>query len=505
MKHLITKYRTLGIVGVLALMMATYACSDNLSSVNDNPNEPEEAATTFLLTNAQKGLADNYWDIFPSGYFGLIYAQYWAQNQYTGESRYAFRTSVVNDIWNDYYTTMNTLEQIIGQNRNNPELAASFGNNANQIAVAKILKAWTYQTLTDVYGDIPFTQALQGAENPSPAYTSQDSVYTGILNLLTEASDSIQVDQPGFTSGDVFYNGDMAKWKKFANSLKMRAAIRIADVNPEQAETAINEALSAGVMTSNDDNALFSYLPSVPDNNPINEAFKTRRDFAVSQPLVDLLQSNDDPRLPIYADPATNVPEGTTSYSGYPYGMTQGAATVYLTSQPWSEPGERVREADAPAIFMTYAEVLFIEAEAAQRGFTTADAATKYNEAVTASMNYWGVDEAATADYLVNNPYDPTNWKESLGQEKWVALYMQGIQGWAEWRRLDFGVLTAPQGGKLGVNFDAPIAIRYPYPTDETNSNSSNVQAAIENQGFSADDQGQRVWWDVSDNTAASN
>lgn len=503
MKYLLNKYRTIGIMGLLVLMTVAYSCSD-LSSVNDNGNEPTEAATTVLLTSAQKDLADNYWEEFPLGYFGNLYAQYWSQNQYTSESRYAYRTGVVNDIWNDYYTTMNTLEQIIRQNRNNPDITSAYGNNANQIAVAKILKAWTFQTLTDVWGDIPFDQALQGGENPSPAYNSQEEVYTGIIQMLTEASDSIDVDAPGFTGGDVFYGGDMAKWKKFANSLKLRAAIRIADIKPSQAETAAQEALAAGVMESNDDNALFTYLDGVPNNNPINEAFKTRRDFAVSRPLVSLMDSNNDPRLPIYADPAKNTPEGTTTYAGYPYGMSQGAATVYLTSEAWSEPGERVRAADAPAIFMNYSEVLFAEAEAAERGWTSENATTKYEEAIQASMNYWGVDDAATTDYIANNPYDSANWKESLGQEKWVALYMQGIQGWAEWRRLDFGVLVAPQGGKLSVNFDTDIAIRYPYPTDESNSNSENLQSAISNQGFSADDQGQRLWWDVEANTAAN-
>lgn len=503
MKYLFNSYRIAGILGIVALITVSYACSD-LAPLNNNPNEPDVAATTYLLTSAQKDLADNYWGAFPLGYFGNLYSQYWSQNQYTAESRYSYRTGVVNDIWNDYYTTMNTLQQIIRQNRNNPELASAYGNNANQIAVAKILKAWTFQTLTDIWGDIPYKEALEGASNPSPAYTSQDSVYIGIINMLTEASDSIKVDASGFTSGDVFYGGDMAKWKKFANSLKLRAAMRIADVKPELARTAAQEAVAAGVMESNADNALFTYLDAVPNNNPINEAYKTRRDFAVSRPLVNLLQSNNDPRLPIYADPAENTPEGTTIYAGYPYGMAQGAATAYLTSEPWSEPGARVRQADAPAIFMTYSEVLFAEAEAAQRGWISANPAAKYRQAIQASMDYWGVSESDAQTYIANNPYNAANWRTSIGQEKWVALYMQGIQGWAEWRRLDFGVLVEPQGGKLGVSFDAPIAVRYPYPTDEARSNGENLQAAIESQGFSADNQGQRVWWDVSANTAAN-
>ncbi len=496
MKYLTNTIQKIAAIGLIALLGFSYGCTDNLSSVRDNPNEPSEASTTFLLTNAQKDLADNYYESELAGYFGLIYAQYWSQNQYTSESRYAFRASVVNDIWADYYTSLNDLQRIIEFNRQFPEEYAAFGNNANQIAVAKILQAWTYQTITDIWGAIPFEEDLGGSENPSPAYNTQEEVYTGIIRLLTEASDSISVNEPGFTSGDVFYGGDMAKWKKFANSLKMRAAMRIADVKPDQAETAVNEALEAGVMTSNDDNALFGYLAAVPNNNPINQAFKTRDDFRVSEPLVSTMESGvQDPRLPQYAAPVN----GQSTYVGFPYGLAQAATTSALRAST-SKPSEKVRAADFPAIFMLYDEVLFLQAEAAQRGFITGSAASFYEEAIRASMTFWDVtDQAAIDAYVADNPYNAGNWKQILGTQKWLAMYMQGIQGWAEWRRLDFeNVLVPPVSGKLAVTFSAPIALRYPYPSDEKQLNGENANAAIENQGFSADDQGQKVWWDVN-------
>lgn len=492
MKKLIN-FKHIGFAGILALLVLTYACTDDFSSINTNPNEPSQASTPFLLTNAQKDLADNYWGEFELGYFGALYAQYWSQNQYTDESRYQFRENVVNNIWEDYYTTLNDLQQIIRQNRNNPDQTSGFGDPANQIAVAKILKAWTFQTMTDTWGAIPYAEALQGASNPSPAYSTQEEVYTGILQTLTEASDSIDVGGRGFTSGDVFYNGDMAKWKKFANSLKMRAAMRIADVKPGQAETAINEALDAGVMTSNDDNALFSYLTSVPNNNPINEAYKDRDDFAVSEPLLEVMNSNNDPRMPAYAAPTAGSTDG---FIGFPYGLEGGATSSIRNSGQYSRPSELVRSGDFPAIFMLYNEVEFLKAEAVERGFITGAPATFYQNGIRASMQYWGVtDQAAITTYIASNPY---SYPQEFAVQKWVSLYLQGIQGWAEWRRLDFtGVLVPPADGKAGVSFDAPIAIRYPYPSDEENLNSENLNAAIEAQGFSADNQGQKVWWDV--------
>ncbi|HEX6983150.1 MAG TPA: SusD/RagB family nutrient-binding outer membrane lipoprotein [Balneolaceae bacterium] len=499
------KHKNIGIAAVVALMAMFTGC--DLAEVNENPNEPSSTQTPFLLTNAQKDLADNYWGEFELGYFGNLYSQYWSQNQYTAESRYNYRDGVVNSTWADYYTSLNDLQEIIRLNREFPEQYAAYGNNANQIAVAKILKAWTYQTLTDIWGSIPFEgEALQGRENPSPAYSSQEEVYRGIITMLTEASDSINVDAPGFTSGDVIYGegptnaSNMEQWRRFANSLKMRAAIRIADRLPDLAATAISEALAAGVMQSNEDNALFVYLPNIPNANPISEAYLERDDFAVSVPLISTLQANNDPRISSYAD--TTESDEVDTYVGFPYGLAQGLAAA-VPRDEFSRPSTLVRSATFPAIFMLYDEVLFIQAEAALRGFTSGDAAALYEQAIRASMEFWGVtDQAAIDAYIAANPLDQVNWRQSLGVQKWLAMYMQGIQGWAEWRRLDFeGVLVPPESGKLAVTFPTPIAIRYPYPSDEYNLNEENVTTAVQNQGWDEDDQGQFVWWDIGDTT----
>lgn len=494
------KHKITGIAGIFALIAMIAGC--DLAEVNENPNQPSATQTPFLLTNAQKDLADNYWGEFELGYFGNLYAQYWSQNQYTGESRYDYRDGVVNGIWADYYTAINDLQEIIRLNREFPEVYAAYGNNANQIAVAKILKAWTYQTLTDIWGPIPFEEALQGRENPSPAYSSQEEVYRGIITMLTEASDSINVEEPGFISGDVIYGGNMEQWRRFANSLKMRAAIRIADRLPELAATAINEALAAGVMQSNADNALFEYLPNVPNNNPISEAYKERDDFAVSVPLISTLQANNDPRISAYAD--TTESDEVDTYVGFPYGLAQGLAAAIPRGE-FSRPSSLVRSATFPAIFMLYDEVLFIQAEAAIRGFIPGDPAALYEQAIRASMEFWGVtDQAAIDAYIAAHPLDQANWRQSLGVQKWLAMYMQGVQGWAEWRRLDFeGVLVPPVSGKLAVTFPTPIAIRYPYPSDEYNLNQTNVEDAVASQERwnGNDNQGQRVWWDIGDTT----
>src|SRR5699024_10734573 len=460
MNYFKTHNKKLGVVILLLLMATTYACSDLTSNYNENPNATGNAPTPYLLTNAQKSLSDQYWGEFPLGYFGNLYSQYWSQNQYTAESRYAYRPSVVNSIWEDYYLTLNTLQQIIRQNRDKPSEQAQYGKPANQIAVAKILKAFAYQNMTEIWGSIPFGKdALKGAANTTPKYTPQKDVYAGLIKMLTEASDSIDTSVETMASGDIIYGGDMAKWKKLANSLKMRVGIRIADANPQLAEQAVKEAHSAGVITSNDDNALFEYKAQ-PNNNPINDAYIGRDDFAVSNTLVGFMKANDDPRLSAYAettftDKAGELledgrPSGVDEYIGFPYGMEQGPATARKGTHEWSRPSLRVREATAPAIYMTAAEMLSDQDQAAQRGWISATPSAKYEAAIDASMEYWDISSGISA-YKANVSYNPGNFKEQIAHQKWVALYMQGSQGWAVLRRTDIDFLNPPVDGKTSV------------------------------------------------------
>lgn len=496
-KHI---YRNAAIVGAtICIIIGATACQEKLSNVNKNPNTPTKATTPYLLTSGERQLASEYWGIFPMGYFGNLYSQYWSQTQYTEESRYQYRqAAVVNGMWDNYYEGMNTLQQIIRQNRSQPSQSAAYGPNADQIAVVQILKAWTFETLTDIYGNVPYTQALKGASNATPAYDSQQKIYASLIDTLESASNAL-TGQTAFTSGDVFYNGDAQKWKKFANSLIMRLAIREADAAPKAAKAAFQKAYQggAGGFQSTDDDALFPFQSSPPYDNPVYDEYtiQNRDDWGVTNTLVDFMNKNNDPRIGKYAEPAIN--NSTTKYSGFPYGLNNGNAISYFSSGSWSRPTKRVRQATAPAIFMTYSEVKFDEAEAAQRGWISGDPATYYRDAIKASMNYWNVPADSASKYIKNHPYQPNNWRQNIGRQKWVALYMQGVQGWSVYRRLDFGLLTPPADGKKGsYDSETDTPVRLPYPNQEHDLNSANVKKAISAQGFSKDDQGQRLWWD---------
>ena len=484
-------FRTLTLAGVAVAALSLSAC--DLTELNDDPNNPTTPTPAFIMSSAQVNLADTYWDNFYNGRFTLLYAQYWTQNQYTDEDRYQYRTNVVDNYWSSYYLAINNLEEvkrIVGEN------PSAYADAENLQAVADILQVWAFQNLTDTFGDIPYTEALQGAANPSPAYTAQEEIYPDLISRLTAAQGAINVS--GGVPGDVIYGGDASKWKKFANSLKMRVAIRMSDAMPSQAGAAIAEAVAAGPMTSNDDSALFDFQPSQPFSNPIweNYVISGRDDWAVTDALVEVLASRDDPRLGVYVDPTPASAGGTPEYVGLDYGLAGGVAAA-IPRATFSRPGAAVRTQTAPAIFMLYDEVLFIRAEAAVRGLTGDDGDGLFEDAVAASIEYWtGESDDDYVDELPDLTAD--NYRQELGVQKWLALYMQGLQGWSEWRRLGFtGVFETPAGGKAD-QFDGPIAVRMVYPSKEGTLNAANLQAAIASQG--ADTQGTRVWWDVAAN-----
>ena len=475
---------------MLALLAG--ACTEGFEDLNENPNEPSVVPTNYLLTYAEERIADRVYNGFDNSRIGMTLAQYWSQNQYSDESRYQYRPQTNNTTWDDLYTGIYNLQEIIRINE--ADSATALGTRNNQIAIARILKAWTFQFLTDTYGAVPYEEALNISEDPTPAYTPQSEIYPDLINELTEASSQIDLEAPGFLSGDLIYGSDMSKWKKFANSLKARVAMRMVDVLPDQAAQAITEAVAAGVFESNDDIAAVRYLTSQPSTFPLYDDYVVngRQDFSSSDVLVGQLQQRDDPRLAKYFEPAA----ATGTFIGRPYGQSPTNANA-IPPTAVSQLNERVYSAEFPGLLMDYADLSFILAEAAARGIAVGRSAEAYYaQGIRASMNFWNVDEAAAINaYIAANPYDGGDYKQSIGVQRWIALYMQGIQGWSVWRRLDFtGVLKMPVDGPL-IDIDR-IPVRRPYPPAEQSLNLENYRDAINEQG--EDSFTEKLWWDVN-------
>ncbi len=479
----------------LALVFALTGCTKDFEDINSNPNEPAAVSPGFLLTNAQKSTMDIMYNSFWGSRRGMQLAQHWSSNQYSNESRYQFRTEVTNGNWSGLYAgPLQDLQQIIALNTDSPEDMAGFGSNGNQIAVAQLMQAWVYQMMTDAWGPIPMTQALQGVDNTTPAYDSQEAVYNGILGLIDGAMAAM--DNGAGPQGDQVYGGDMGMWEKFANTLKLRVAMRMSDVAPAAAKSAGEAALGGGIIAANEDNAQFPYINAAPNNNPVNEDYKTRNDFAASNTMVDWLTAMNDPRLGVYFSPA--VASGT--YVGEVYGLDEANAAL-TPNDAVSQRGAAVLAGDLPGIFFDAAQTHFLCAEAVERGWSGAplDAEGHYNAAVTLSMQWWGLTDAdAINAYLgqadVAYSTAPGDWKQKIGSQKWAALYMQGHEAWAEVRRLDAPALNACADGHLAG--DGSVPSRFEYPLDEQTLNSSGYASGVSALG-GADALETNLWWDV--------
>ena len=481
------------LISGLMVAIAFTGCREDFEEINTNPNEPTTVSTGFLLTSAQKRIMDENMDSFWGSRRGMQLSQFWSSNQYSNESRYQFREDVTNGSWRDFYAgVLQDLQQIINLNTDSPEDVGGYGDNGNQIAVATVLQAWTYQLLTDAFGPIPMTEALAGTENLSPAYDSQQAVYSALVSMLSGAVAQMDAGAPG-PNGDQVYGGDMAAWATFANSLQLRVAMRMSDVDPAGSKSAGESAIAGGVIMSNAENAVFPYIDAAPNNNPVNEANKTRNDFAASNTMIDFLTGLNDPRMSIYY--TASAADGL--FVGEVYGLDEANAAL-TPDAVVSQPGATVLAGDYPGVFMDAAQVSFLLAEAAERGWAGAgDAEANYNAGVMSSFEFWGAEGAA--DYLAQADvaYGSAagTFSERIGRQKWVALYMQGQEAWAEYRRMDFGVLLPCADGALGG--DGGVPSRMTYPLDEQTLNGASHAAGVEALG-GADALDSKLWWDVN-------
>jgi len=473
---------------LIILILAIATGCKKFDTLNTDPARPEETTPQYLLSNAEKRAADLMYAPYYNCRIGMHFAQYWTGTDKTAESRYLLSD---DGLWSALYTgPLMDLQEIANYYNRHPE-----ERNAHMLAVTEILKAWIFHVLTDVYTNIPYKQALDVNNYPRPEFDKGADIYMSILNSLKQQVDILQNDDSGPVTGDIIADGNTQKWIKIANALRLRIAMRMADVKPQEARVAI-EAAAANTLETTDDDAFFPYNNASATNRfPYNEADRPMVEFAVTATLIDYLKELNDPRLAIYARPdvATNM------YRGKKYGVAEN--TPLLDSL--SKPGTLVYSPSFKGYIITYAEVMFLKTEAAARGMNVGgDAEGLYNNAVSASMNQWGITDAGTIQtYLENNPYTAGAWKNVIGTQKWLALYMQGIQAWMERLRLD---IEKPDGTPLFIppasgSLDPDVAIvpsRLNYPNATRNTNAANVEKASIDIG--GDSKATKNWWDIN-------
>lgn len=522
-----------------------FSCDDRLEEMNKPTKNAEFVPGVPLFSSGVRNMFDMMVSTNVNENVFRLYAQYWAQTTYPDESQYNMvNREIPDNFWrNAYRDALKDLDesrQIIEstwQENLVPEPVKT-----NQIAIIDVCKAFVFSVLVDAFGAVPFDEAL----NPEiliPAYDPGAEVYDKVIAMLDNAIVAMDDGEAAFPEAqDPVYEGDVEAWMKFANSLKLRLALNISDVDPGKAQTMITEALSGGVFESNDDNASITYYSSPPNTNPVWEDLvqSGRRDYVMANTVINALDSLLDPRILVFAgttvayafpedddenykDSTFTTPkvvvyriedeEGDTEdsvvfaappftiavsdtadaeirvYSGGIYGNAN-------TFSARSRIGSAFYEPDREGVILDYAEVEFLLAEAAAKGLTVPGTVEEhYNAGIAASMEYWGIDDADIADYLANPDVAyttaPGDWKQKIGTQAWLAFYNRGFEGWTVWRRLDFEGFNPPPGLEA-----EDIPKRLIFPIEEATLNPSNLQAAKALVG--ADNAQMKVFWDVN-------
>ena len=422
-------------------------------------------------------------------------ATYWTGNFYTRNDGYA--TSLFDRA---YPQQVKEIQDII--NQLNEE-----GNSGTAMGVARIWRVFIFHRLTDLYGDIPYSEAGKGYIEGilKPAYDAQQDIYMDMLSELEAGIGQLGANTLGVS--DLVYQGDVDKWRRFGNSLMLRLAMRLTKADAATAQAWATKAISAGTMSSNGDIAYIQHTlgPAGINKNGHGEVFSADGNPRLSKTFVDFLQG--DPRLPILGARRSDGSTNPADLIGMPNGLTSGAleAKYGNDNTVYAEPNRGVITGeDAPMVFQTYAEVEFLKAEASTRGWISSDAATHYNNGVKAAMqmlsmlypNAAAISDAQVADYLAARPFDAANAMEMIHSQYWAATFLNEYEAFANWRRTGFPVLQ-PFGGEAvydGNVTNGTIPRRLIYPMSEESTNAENFAAALSRQG--PNEFTTRVWWD---------
>lgn len=474
------------ILPAIALLSFTSCTDESYDDLNTDPINPSELPASFLVGNATVSLFDQMSSTSVNRNVFRLFAQQWTEVTYTNETNYNIKNRAIPDFhWGTIYRDV-LLDLKSAKSLVEADNTLLDGERANQLAIIDLIDIYAWQQMVDTFGDIPYTEALMGTENTTPAYDDDTTIYADLLSRVSMSINAIDESSDGFGDNDIIYGGNMSAWKKFGASLKFKIAMQLADVNPSVSQSAALEAVNTGVFTSNNDNFQIQYSSTTPNNNPLyDDLFLSgRNDFLPADTYVDYLNSLNDPRRQVFLD--DNLGEGI--YTGGIY----GALNSYIA---YTHIGDVFYEPDLPGVLMDYSEIKFLLAEASARGYAVGgDVETHYNEAIVASMEYWGIESSEISTYLSQSSVAystaPGTWKEKIGLQFWIAMYNRGFEGWTVWRKFDAPNLRLPAAT------GTPVPFRFTYPAEEQTLNSANYNAA--STAIGGDNLTTKLFWDVN-------
>jgi len=525
----------------LAVAVFVSSCSkEHMGDVNTDPKAGNISNTdpNFLLSSGELGYAN-------TGYTQLLYQSMMMQGLASTLGYYGNGDKYVNTsgtvgyqarIWNEGYTALSKLDQSI-----KVATAQDAEKFKNVIQIAKINQIFLFQRITDAYGAVPFSEALQAENgNVTAKYDSQQAIYTAMLTNLETAINALD-PAAAVTSGDLYYSGDVTKWKKAGHSLMLRLAMRLTKVDATTAKTWAEKAYAGGVITDVADNAVFKTDGSFDDTrNASAGALLVPEDFQQvrwSKTMINFLKATNDPRLGVIGEiPAAGAANNKNNtlggdntaalQVGMPNGFDFGSGGTNIANEPdypgatgtgtdiavlgnYSRPRVSIYiQQNAPVITISAAESEFLLAEAAFRGWAVgSDAATHYKNGVAAALNgmvQLGAAAAISADvastFANAHPLIAGQELKMINEQYWANenATFSFIEGWSNWRRSGYPELIPVK--YVGNVTNGTIPRRMIYPSNEKTANSASYLAAVATL-TGGDFLTSRVWWDTNTTT----
>lgn len=467
---------------IIAVLLSS--CTGNFEEFNKDVKNPTEVPGDALFSNAQKALSDQIASTNVNRNIWKLWSQYWTETTYTDEANYnVFNRKIPDNTFSTYYRSiLNNLkqaklnidaEEVIGD--------AAKAEKANKLAIINLLMAYSSQRLVDIFGDVPYSNSLKIGETLSPSYDDAFTIYKDLISRVDAALSTLDDSNGSFGSYDLYYGGDVALWKKFGNSLKLKIGINLADVDSGLSKSTVEAAASAGVIANASESCKMDYLSGSPNTNPIHASLvlSGRKDFIPANTIVDRMNDLNDPRRDDYFTLYND-----SIYSGGIYGINSAFAD-------YSHISSKISAAEFPCTLFDDVEMNFYLAEAAARGYNVGNAEDFYNDAVKGSILNWGGTEDEADSYLATVAYDSGDWKNSIGTQAWIAYYTRGFIGYTSWRRLD-----APElhGSADAQTEGGVVPKRFTYPINEQTLNKTNYESAA--SAIGGDDLLTKIFWD---------
>jgi hypothetical protein len=498
MKKLIMKNATVKFMLVLALVFSFTACDEQFEEMNTDPNRIAEIEPAFLFTNAVRATFRNA--IGSLHYkFGASYAHMFVPIKNDRQSD-EYKTIYAQDWYNDVFGGIygGPIRHI---NEALRLTAEGEYENEVQYAIADIIAVLNYARLTDAFGDIPYTEGGWGQKDILvPKYDTQEFIYKDMLNRLNTSIDVIKTASPerAFPGADPIYENDLDKWVRFANSLRLRYAMRMRFVDAGATEPVVAECLNELLIEENVQNALLECVDT--DNgslyNPWSGSWSYWQ-FKVSEKLVEWLRGTNDPRLPVFVKPNNDG-----EFVGIPNGLGDENFSDWDKANT-SIPGDVLIARGTPIYELTAAEVYFLRAEAALFNLGPGDANLLYREGIRKSMEQWGIDVTEIENFLANEPEATLSGTEEqqfeqIGNQMWLALIENFAESYSYIRRTGYPVIPKRMAPDYALgDTDGILPTRLKYPLEEEANNTDNVQDVINRQG--PNDISTKIWWDVRD------